>query len=155
MAHLAETCQSCRLMILSLARPALLERRPAWCETPARHARVDLERLSPRESELLVQTILSSAPQMRRPFGETILAGADGNPFYIEEAIKVLIEKKVIVPTPGRWRIEPNRLAGTPLSPSLSACCGRAWKACPRWSARYCKRRRCRPCLLGQCRRTT
>ena len=35
----------------------------------------------------------------------TILARAEGNPFYIEEFVRMLIEKDVLKPSGGKWRV--------------------------------------------------
>jgi predicted ATPase len=118
--HLMQTCQHYPLMILALARPTLLERRPSWGERNANQARLDLGPLSTHESELLVQIILRKAPNVPTTFRDLILADAEGNPFYIEEIIKMFIEEKVIVPGPARWRLEPNRLASVAVPPTLA-----------------------------------
>ncbi len=109
--HLARTCQGEPLMILCLARPGLFERRPAWGEGLPEHTRLSLEPLSRRESRLLVETILRKAHEIPQSLRDLILTGAEGNPFYIEEIIKMLIDRRVIVPGAERWRIESQRLA--------------------------------------------
>jgi predicted ATPase len=117
--HLAKNFQGAPLMILTLARPALLERRPAWRESLAGHQRMDLEPLSSRESEMLVEAIMSQSPEVPAAIRETILADAGGNPFYIEEIIKVLLDKKVILPEAGGWRFDAHGLATMPMSATL------------------------------------
>jgi predicted ATPase len=118
--HVAQTCRETPLMILCLARPMLLERRSNWCEMPARHSRVELEPLTLRESEQLVERILGQTGHAPPTLTEPILAGAGGNPFYIEELLKVLIEKRVIEAQSGSWRLEPERLAAAPMPPTLA-----------------------------------
>jgi tetratricopeptide (TPR) repeat protein len=39
-----------------------------------------------------------------------LVAGAEGNPFYIEELVKMLIDQKVILPDKNEWFIELKRL---------------------------------------------
>ena len=39
----------------------------------------------------------------------TILARAEGNPFYLEEFVRMLIEKDVLKPSGGKWRAEERR----------------------------------------------
>ena len=41
---------------------------------------------------------------------ETVAKNAEGNPFYLEELIKVLIEDGVIVKGEDMWQIVPNML---------------------------------------------
>ena len=117
--YLADNCQSARIMILTLARPSLLERRPAWGEGIKNHVRVELEPLSHRESEMLVETLMNAAQEVPAAIRETILADAGGHPFYIEEIIKVLIEKGVILRRGGGWEFDANRLAVMPVSATL------------------------------------
>jgi class 3 adenylate cyclase/tetratricopeptide (TPR) repeat protein len=118
--HLAQTCRDSPLLILALARPTLLERRPDWGKSWGAHERLELGPLSRRDSELLVQSILRKASDIPPAVRELILAGAGGNPFYIEEIIKMLIDQKVIVPDAEGWRIELRRLATTPIPPTLT-----------------------------------
>jgi len=118
--HLARTCQGAPIMIICPARPTLFERRPGWGEGLPAHARLDLGPLSRRDSRLLVEMILRKAPQIPQALRELVVDGAEGNPFYIEEIIKMLIDQKVIVAEPERWHIEPARLAATRVPPTLT-----------------------------------
>jgi len=119
LAYLAKNHPDARAMVLTLARPSLLERRPAWGEGIKGHRRMVLEPLSLRESEMLVETIMSQAEQVPAAIRETILADAGGHPFYIEEVIKVLMEKKVILRNSVSWQFDTGRLAEVPVSATL------------------------------------
>jgi predicted ATPase/class 3 adenylate cyclase len=118
--HLARTCRGAPLMILCLARPTLFERRPTWGEGLPAHTRLDLEPLSRRDSRILVEMILRKAPEIPQALRELVVDGAEGNPFYIEEIIKMLIDQKVIVPGIEHWRIEAARLAAIRVPPTLT-----------------------------------
>lgn len=117
--YLAKNCQGAGVIILTLARPSLWERRPAWGEGVESHARLELERLSLRESEILIQTLMRQAGEIPAAIRETILADAGGHPFYIEEIIKVLMEKKVILRRSDFWEFDYKRLAEAPVSATL------------------------------------
>lgn len=117
--HLAKNHQATPIMILTLARPLLLERRPTWGEGLNRHAQLALEPLSPRESEILVETLMSPTMPLPAAVREMILADAGGHPFYIEEIIKVFLEKKVILPGADSWTFDAKRLVQTPVSTTL------------------------------------
>jgi len=43
---------------------------------------------------------------------ELVANRAEGNPYYIEEMIKVLLEDGVILKTDEQWLVQPARLAG-------------------------------------------
>jgi tetratricopeptide (TPR) repeat protein len=119
LAHFARSGPAAPLMILALGRPALLDRRPAWSESLPRHALLELKPLSHRESEMLIDTILSQAPPIPTAIRETILADAGGHPFYIEEIIKVLTEKNIISHDASAWQFDARRLANVPASANL------------------------------------
>jgi tetratricopeptide (TPR) repeat protein len=106
-------------MILALGRPALLDRCPGWSEGQSRHTVLELKPLSQRESEILIETILSQAPPVPAAIRETILADAGGHPFYIEEIIQVLTERNVITHDASAWRFDTKRLAEVPVSATL------------------------------------
>ncbi|MEW5718106.1 MAG: adenylate/guanylate cyclase domain-containing protein, partial [Chloroflexota bacterium] len=108
-------CRDLPMLLLGLARPTLLERRPQWCEPAAGHAyqhtRLDVQLLSPDESRQLVNEILKKVPRVPETLRELIVSGAEGNPFYLEELVKMLIDEQVIIPGEEEWRVEPARLA--------------------------------------------
>jgi len=109
--HLGCESPEQRLLIICLARPTLFERRPYWGEGLAFHHHLELDPLSKRESRQLVAEILQSVEQVPAALRELVVSGAEGNPFYIEELIKMLIEDGVILTGAELWRIDPHRLA--------------------------------------------
>jgi predicted ATPase len=68
----------------------------------------------------MVESILKKAPSLPQALRELIVGDAEGNPFYIEEIIKMLIDQKVIVPGRPEWHIEADRLAAARLPPTLT-----------------------------------
>ncbi|MCI0474943.1 MAG: AAA family ATPase [Anaerolineales bacterium] len=108
--YLMNACRALPILILGLARPTLIERRPKWfaADLPAR---LEVPLLSPEESRQLVDEILKKVPEVPRALRDLIVNGAEGNPFYLEELVKMLIDEKVIVPGEEEWRVEPTRLA--------------------------------------------
>jgi serine/threonine protein kinase/tetratricopeptide (TPR) repeat protein len=118
--HLARHCAHEPVMILCLARPALLERRPAWGEGRERHTRLNLQPLSKKESRQLVEEILRRAHGVPQELRELVVGGAEGNPFYVEELIKMLIDQKVIVPGADEWSVDASRLGEVQVPPTLT-----------------------------------
>lgn len=108
--HLIRSCHTVPVMVLSLARPTLLERRPSWGEGETAHTRLTLELLTKRESRQLVEEILRHAQSIPQALRELVVGGAEGNPFYVEELIKMLIDQQVILPGGGQWRVDASRL---------------------------------------------
>jgi class 3 adenylate cyclase/tetratricopeptide (TPR) repeat protein len=120
LAHLARTCSRAPLLILCLARPDFLERRPDWGQSLAGQERISLGPLSRTESLTLVESILRKTPEIPQALRELIVGGAEGIPFYIEEIVKMLIDQKVIVPGPEAWSVEPARLAAARVPSTLT-----------------------------------
>jgi predicted ATPase/class 3 adenylate cyclase len=109
-----------RLMILCMARPTLLEQRPAWAEGLPAHRRLLLQPLTSDESRALVSEILRYVANVPAELPEMIVGGAEGNPYYVEELIKMLIEEGVIIPWEENWRIERSRLSTIQVPPTLA-----------------------------------
>ncbi len=118
--YLARSCESAPVFVLCLARPTLLERRPAWGEGVERHARVQLQPLSKKESRQLVEEILRRARGVPAELRELVVGGAEGNPFYVEELIKMLIDQSVIVPGAFEWEVDAGRLGEVQVPPTLT-----------------------------------
>jgi class 3 adenylate cyclase/tetratricopeptide (TPR) repeat protein len=111
LAHLVRECKQSPLMLVCLARPTLLQRRPTWGEGLPTYTRLQLDSLSRRESRLLVNTILRKVALVPPALTDLITDSAEGNPFYIEEIVRMLIDQKVIIPGPDSWRVELGRLS--------------------------------------------
>jgi predicted ATPase/class 3 adenylate cyclase len=85
------------ILLVCLVRPSLYERRPYWGEGQEYHRKIELQPLSKRESRQLVEEILQHVDHVPFKLRELVVQGAEGNPFYIEELIKMLVERGVIV----------------------------------------------------------
>jgi ABC-type oligopeptide transport system substrate-binding subunit/class 3 adenylate cyclase len=109
-----------RLLVVCLARPPLFERRPSWGEGRETHTQINLKPLSRRASRILVGEILQKAGGVPHQLRDLIVEGAEGNPFYVEELIKMLIEDGVIVVGEDHWRVELERLATVHVPPTLT-----------------------------------
>ncbi len=150
-AWLATTLPEAQLLIVAVTRPSLFERRPNWGEGQAAFARVPLKPLSRETSRALVDEILQRVEQVPDALRELIINTAEGNPFYVEELVKMLIEQGVIErgsrgageqggeelpgmasfsPAPPHprspalgetWRVRTDRLATLKVPPTLTA----------------------------------
>jgi class 3 adenylate cyclase/tetratricopeptide (TPR) repeat protein len=109
-----------RLLVVCAARPTLFERHPFWGEGLAFHRLLELKPLSRRESRQLVGEILKQAEEIPAELRELVVDGAEGNPFYVEELIKMLVEDEVIVKGEERWRVQPERLVEIEVPPTLA-----------------------------------
>lgn len=109
--------QDLPILIVALARPSLLETHPNWVEQNAaplqtnRHTVIELHPLSQQDSQLLVAEILQKAPAIPPHLFELIIERSEGNPYYIEEMVKILIDEGVIQTGMEQWLINTERLA--------------------------------------------
>jgi ABC-type oligopeptide transport system substrate-binding subunit len=118
--QLANTIPDSRLMIVCLARSPLFERRPGWGEGQKAHSYLQIRALSRRNCRALVNEILHNVDEIPDMLCNLIIAGAEGNPFYVEELIKMLIDDNVIYDNDGQWCVELERLKETRVPPTLA-----------------------------------
>lgn len=113
--HLPQACHGLPVMVLCAARPTLFERRQAW-----ESLRLELPPLSRQSTLNLVDEMLQKVEKAPDALREMIAGNADGNPFYIEEMVKMLIEDGVIFKGEQRWFVNPSRMMLTRLPPTLT-----------------------------------
>jgi class 3 adenylate cyclase/tetratricopeptide (TPR) repeat protein len=91
--HLADWATG-PILILTLARPELLETRPGWGGGKRNYSAIFLEPLSEPECEAMVEDLLSSdlPPAVKRLVAER----SEGNPLYAEEIVRMLIDRGVL-----------------------------------------------------------
>jgi class 3 adenylate cyclase len=120
-------CPRLHLLVIGLARPTLFERHPHWGGTEAtgeaRSSRLVLSPLTRQASQQLVTEILGRLETQADPFREQLLSAAEGNPFYIEELIQVMIDDGVIQKDAAAdaWRLDLERSRNLRLPPTLMA----------------------------------
>lgn len=125
-AYLPEAIHKARLFIVAVTRPSLFERRPGWGEGEAAFRRINLAPLSRRASRGLVNEVLQRVDEVPEELLSLIIDAAEGNPFYVEEMVKMLIDQGVIErirneePAEEKWRIRTDKLAGLRVPPTLT-----------------------------------
>jgi len=117
--HLARECHQTPLLIVCLARPSLFEKRPSWGQRQTTHTTLQLLPLSEEDGRQLVAEILRKVDKVPSNLRDLILSRAEGNPFYIEEFTKVLIDDGVIVKGPKQWWVRPERLTEARVPPTM------------------------------------
>ena len=78
------------LLLLCLARPDLLERRPSWGSGRTNAMAIALEPLDVAETEKLARALLAGGAD--RPVDE-IVARTEGNPLFVEEYVHMLVDQ--------------------------------------------------------------
>jgi class 3 adenylate cyclase/tetratricopeptide (TPR) repeat protein len=118
--HLAATRPEWPLLLLVLTRPALYERRAGWGAAFASPRRIDLSPLDAAQSGALADALLEHLPELPAALRASLVDHAEGNPFYMEEWVNMLIDRGVIVVDhDGAWRFVAARYAAMPLPTTL------------------------------------
>jgi len=86
--HLMEWARDVPLLVVTLARPELLERRPGWGTTARAFNAVGLEPLTPANMREL---LLGLVPGLPADAVSTVLERADGIPLYAVETVRMLV----------------------------------------------------------------
>jgi class 3 adenylate cyclase len=90
------------LLLVTTARPELLEQRPGWgARVPG--TTVVLEALSPVDAARMLDELLGgSLPGVLR---KLVVERAEGNPFFVEELLATLIDRELLQRQNGSWRL--------------------------------------------------
>jgi len=113
--HLLTHAAELPLALVMTGRPALLTRRPEW---GTGEAIVQLTPLAAAQSDELAQALLKRVDGVPAKLTELIVGRAEGNPYYMEELVRRLIDDGVIVVADRHWtvqlqRLQKHRLPGT------------------------------------------
>jgi class 3 adenylate cyclase/tetratricopeptide (TPR) repeat protein len=91
------------MLLVCLARPELNARRPAWGGGRGNHTAASLDPLTSEQSNDLVTQLLA-IDNLPIALRRRILERAEGNPFFIEEIVRHLIDRGIIVRDTAEWR---------------------------------------------------
>ena len=120
--YLAGWTRGVPLLLVCGARPELLERRPSVASPRANSRTLLLEPLATRAAEELMAWQLEGAP-LPADLSRNILAVSEGNPLFVQELVRMLIDDGAIVRRNGTWLASGNvgRLAMPPTIQALLA----------------------------------
>jgi class 3 adenylate cyclase/tetratricopeptide (TPR) repeat protein len=102
--HAADWIREVPLLLLILSRPELLERRATWMGGKRSATTLFLDPLAGEESRALVQAILGGKPAPE-PLLDQVRARAEGNPLFMEEMLRALIERGTLAEEDSRWAL--------------------------------------------------
>ena len=112
------------MLVVGLTRPSLYERRPGWGGGPGQQRRIELAPLNIDSSRRLVDGLLQKLPEIPATLRELVTAGAEGNPFYMEELVKMLIDVGAIATSTAddsqAWRVVPEKLLAAHVPSTLT-----------------------------------
>lgn len=107
------------LVMLATARPEFLERRPDWGEGMAAHALLHLQVLDGPHAETLAGALLHRVRSGGEALQRRLVELADGNPFFMEELLRMCLDSGVVVEESGLWRVLPEQLANVRIPTTL------------------------------------
>ena len=120
LAHLARVGQDVPMLIVGMTRPMLFERSSFW-PGKADAQRIELGALDERSSSLLTDELLKKLPEIPAALRALITDGAEGNPFYMEELVNMLVDRGAIEAGPDRWTLHVEKLLATQVPQTLTA----------------------------------
>ena len=115
--QLADNLADTRILLVCTARLELLENRPTWGAGKQNASALTLAPLSAGEATELISSLLGES-QVPPDVRERVLASAEGNPFYLEEMLTMLIEEGALERQNGGWSSTP-RLADVSIPDSV------------------------------------
>jgi hypothetical protein len=100
--HLVDRIADSCVLLVCTARPEFLAGHPSWGAGKQNATALSLTPLNAEESERLVSNLLGEArvpDDVRRP----LLSSAEGNPFFLEEMLQMLIDEGALERENGGW----------------------------------------------------
>ena len=115
--QLADNLADTKVLLLCTARLELLETRPTWGAGKQNATALSIAPLSSADAADLMSSLLGDV-QVPKDVRERVLASAEGNPFYLEEMLNMLIEEGALERRNGGW-ISTDRLADVSIPDSV------------------------------------
>jgi predicted ATPase/class 3 adenylate cyclase len=115
--HVADWSRDAPLLLLSIARPELLETRSGWGGGKRNASTILLEPLNEEESEELIANLLG-APGLTGAVRLRIADAAEGNPLFVEQLVAMLIDEDVLVRSNGSWEVS-GELSAIAIPPTI------------------------------------
>ena len=90
------------IFVVALARPDLLERRPDWGSGVRSITRLNLEPLADAQIAEMLEGLVPGLPAAAL---RSIVGRAEGIPLYAVETVRMLLDRELLVPEDGRYRL--------------------------------------------------
>jgi class 3 adenylate cyclase len=114
--HLVEWSRA-PLLIVCLARPDFRELRPAFAANAPNAVAITLSPLGPDDTRELIGALLA-IDALSEDVRAEVITRAEGNPLYVEEFLRTLIETDRIVQREGRW-VAAGEISAIEIPPTL------------------------------------
>ena len=117
--YLVDWVRDVPVMLLCLARPELLEVRGTWMTAKTNTSLVTLQPLTDTEIEGLMDNLVGGA-QVAKKARARIAAAAEGNPLFLEETLRMLVDDAVLERRNGSWAVTGD-LSRLMIPPTIQA----------------------------------
>ncbi|MGI8607387.1 MAG: ATP-binding protein, partial [Gaiellaceae bacterium] len=117
--HIAEWSRGAPILLVCLARPELLDERPAWAGGKLNPTSMLLEPLNDEEFDLLVSAQLGPG-KLENDVRARIMRVAEGNPLFVEETVALLLGEGLLTRDNGGW-VAASGLEEVPIPPTIQA----------------------------------
>lgn len=107
------------LLFLCMARLDLREERPGWVVGRRNATTLTLDPLTEGESVVLIRNLLQ-VEDLEPPTARRLIQASGGNPLFIEEMLRMLIDEGVLEQEDGRWAAVGD-LSGLSAPPTIQA----------------------------------
>ena len=129
---LADWTRDASILLIVLARPELLEVRPAWGGGKRSATSICPRAARRRRDSRSSSTTSSGGPMCRRPYSNASETAAEGNPLFVEELLEMLIDEGALARTNwANWTARRD-LAALAVPPTIQALLAarleRAWR---------------------------
>jgi class 3 adenylate cyclase/tetratricopeptide (TPR) repeat protein len=117
--YLADSLGGIPAFLVCLARPELLEVRGGWMTTKANASLITLRSLSDIQTDGLIRNLVGGvelAPGARARIADA----AEGNPLFVEETLRMLVDDGVLVEVAGTWTASDD-LSELTIPPTINA----------------------------------
>jgi len=117
--YVAEWPRDAPILLLSMARPELLDVRPSWGGGKLNATSIHLEPLTGEESSTLIENLLGNV-ELAEEARSRITEAAEGNPLFVEEMLGMLIDDGLLRREEGRW-VPVRDLSAVRAPPTIQA----------------------------------
>jgi class 3 adenylate cyclase/tetratricopeptide (TPR) repeat protein len=118
--HMNATCQNVGILCVCGTRPDLFVPGMAPQMDPEAYERIDITALSSNSSLQLADALLQGIHRPPETLRKLLIDSAEGNPFYMEELLRMLIDDRVIISVVGDLHVASERLARFQVPPTLA-----------------------------------
>ena len=100
--YVATWTRDAAVLVVCPSRPELMDTRPAWGAGKMEASRILLEPLTEEESRTLLGALLT-VDDLPAELRQRVLDRAEGNPLFVEEVVRMLIEEGLVERSGDRW----------------------------------------------------